>query len=429
LRPALGKDTNSFSEVSPEGLEERQRRRAGKVGRYGILTKMWSDANMLERVRKCRKVSVAPAGSVGVRHRLGVAGYSGLAKCGSVWACPVCAAKIARERASDLQAVLSWAVSHRHTVAMLTATVQHHAGHNLNATWDAVQYAWASILRSRLYKGESDREYQKRLDTWVTKGRFKGKPRPTRHRGWKERYGELGWVRAVECTHGEDNGWHPHLHVVFVFQDQLSGDLIRAAVVELFPVWQRALTRHGYDAREHWTNPDGSTGGALDVRVSTEETAAGLVEYFTKFVALEVTNAVNKRGKRGGRTPFQLAHAAYVDGEADAYDAWVEWTKVSHGRRQLTWSAGLRELAGLSKEERSDEEIAEDNLGDEDELVLPAETWLAIRDHQVELLLATEDGGIPAAIAWLEARGLEWIGRRPGKPSPSDRSPPPRDNV
>lgn len=78
--------------------------------------------------------------------------------------------------------------------------------------------------------------------------------------------------------------------------------MVRAAVAEFFPIWQRALQREGYDARERWTNPDGSIGGALDVRVSTEETGAALAEYFTKFVALELTGAVNKRGKGKGLT-------------------------------------------------------------------------------------------------------------------------------
>jgi hypothetical protein len=283
------------------------------------------------------------------------------------------------------------------------------------AEQDQQQAAPQHVLRQHLSggdRGESDREHQKRLDTWAEKGRPKGKPRPVRRIGWKERYGEHGWVRTVEVTKGE-NGWHPHLHVVLVFDGRLSGDMVRAAVAEFFPIWQRALQREGYDARERWTNPDGSIGGALDVRVSTEETGAALAEYFTKFVTLELTGAVNKRGKGKGLTPFQLARAAFIDGDADAYDDWAVRTKVSRGRQQLTWSAGLRELAGLSKEERTGEEIAEDELGDDDELILPPETWRAVRGDQVQLLLAAEDGGVGGAIAWLEARGLDWIGKAP----------------
>jgi hypothetical protein len=44
-------------------------------------------------------------------------------------------------------------------------------------------------------------------------------------------------------------------------------------------------------------------------------------------------------------------------------------------------------------------------------VVLPAETWAAMRHDQVELLLVAEGQGLAGAIAWLEARGLDWIGR------------------
>lgn len=374
---------------------------------------MWNDDITLERVAKCRRVGVVAGGMVGLRVGSGVAGFAGLSKCGSVWSCPVCAAKIARERGFELEQVLTWAVDQGHTVAMLTATVQHHSGHQLGDTWDAVQYAWSTWTSSRKYTGETPDAYAARLAKWEDdrarnwEGSRKRK-RPVRKLGWRERYGELGWARAVEVTALGDNGWHPHLHVVLVFEGQLSGDMVRAAVDEMFPTWQRALQREGFDAQQYWTNSDGSTGGALDVRVSTEETAAGLADYFTKFVALEITGAVNKKGRSKGLSPFQLATAAFIDGDADAYEAWAIWTRVSRGRRQLTWSKNLRELAGLSAE-RTDEEVAEDVIGDEDELILPAETWAVVKWEQVHLLLAAEDGGTAAAIRWLDERGLDWI--------------------
>ena len=48
-----------------------------------------------------------------------------------MWACSVCAAKIAAERANDLAAVAEWAVDRGHTMGMVTLTVQHHAGQRL----------------------------------------------------------------------------------------------------------------------------------------------------------------------------------------------------------------------------------------------------------------------------------------------------------
>jgi hypothetical protein len=425
----LGKHTNRSAalRIEEDDHEKRARRREAKVGRYTLLTRMWNDDVTLERVAKCRRVGVVAGGQVGLRVDSGAAGFSGLSKCGSVWSCPVCAAKIARERGMELEQVLTWAVDQGHTVAMLTATVQHHSGHQLGDTWDAVQYAWSTWTSSRKYTGESHEAYGERLAKWET-DRARGwagsrkRKRPVRAIGWRERYGELGWARAVEVTAMGDNGWHPHLHVVLVFEGQLSGDLVRAAVDEMFPTWQRALRREGFDAQQYGSNADGSQGGALDVRVSTEETAAGLADYFTKFVALEITGAVNKKGRSKGLTPFQLAQAAFIDGDADAYEAWAIWTRVSRGRRQLTWSKRLRELAGLS-DERSDEEIADDVIGDADELILPVETWAVVKWEQVQLLLAAEDGGVLGAIRWLDERGLDWIdppglAQRHGPPPP-----------
>uniref|UniRef100_UPI0037CA0D74 hypothetical protein n=1 Tax=Ornithinimicrobium sufpigmenti TaxID=2508882 RepID=UPI0037CA0D74 len=39
---------------------------------------------------------------------------------------------------------------------------------------------------------------------------------------------------------------------------------------------------------------------------------------------------------------------------------WGEWERSSHGRRQITWSGGFRDLLGLGAE-RTDEELAEDD--------------------------------------------------------------------
>ena len=37
----------------------------------------------------------------------------------------------------------------------------------------------------------------------------------------------------------------------------------------------------------------------------------------------------------------------------------------------------------------------------------------SVRGDQVQLLLAAEDGGVVGAIAWLDARDLDWIGKAP----------------
>lgn len=405
----LGKYANNSSPVSPEALA---RRAETKSVRYGLLRRLWEEST-LDRVRKCRRVSVVAGGGVGLRLASGKAGYSGLSKCGSVWACPVCAAKIARTRGDDLEKVLAWAVEQGHTVAMVTLTSRHSAGMRLEDCWDATGAGWGRVTSGKAWAGESDTSYQKRLDNWAAKG--SRRKRPVQGLGIVQRYGVLGFARALEVTHGE-NGWHVHLHVVMIFEGQQSAEMVTNAAEDMWPAWEKGLASKGFTAlRDH---------GGLDVRVSTSEVTKGLAKYFTKQLSLEVTNAGSKLGRgKQSRTPFQiLADVAAIEWDVDEDTGemkpstddlalWHEWERVSHGRQQLTWSKGLREMAGLAAQELTDEEIAEQELGDEDALVLPPETWIVVRDVQVELLLAAEDGGLRGAIAWLEARGLDWIGK------------------
>jgi hypothetical protein len=87
-------------------------------------------------------------------------------------------------------------------------------------------------------------------------------------------------------------------------------------------------------------------------------------------------------------------------------------SKRHHGRRQLTWSQGLREWARLGRE-ATDEEIVEEDQHEEDALILPAETWEAVRDRVAELLDAAEVDGVDGATRWLSSGGLAWTQARP----------------
>jgi hypothetical protein len=66
--------------------------------------------------------------------------------------------------------------------------------------------------------------------------------------------------------------------------------------------------------------------------------------------------------------------------------------KVSHNRRQLTWSRTLREWAGLHVE-HTDEEIAQQDMHGDDQLIIPSECWPAVRTELAELLDTAESGG------------------------------------
>jgi hypothetical protein len=268
--------------------------------------------------------------------------------------------------------------------------MRHHAGQSLADCWEALSTAWAAVTSGK---------------QWTTD---------------TEQAGLVGWVRAVEVTHGR-NGWHVHVHALLVWRDWL--DQVDAEVIgeRMWQRWTRALRRKGFDSLRD--------SGGLDVTMASLRPTAdgsGLHDYFVK-LAHEITGGQAKLAKGGGRTPFQLLAEA-VEGLADEVDLWHEWERASQGRRQMVWSTGrrsLRQWAGLGAEQ-TDEEIAEEELTGADLVLLAPDSWRELRqepDQVCELLEATERAGFDAATSLLDLWGLDWS---PGKAAP--KYPPPLDD-
>jgi len=80
-----------------KGSDLREQRRHVRYAQREVL---WAQSS-IERVRKCGRVAVQDGG-VMVRDNAGVGHYAGVATCGSIWACPVCSAKIRATRSEDV---------------------------------------------------------------------------------------------------------------------------------------------------------------------------------------------------------------------------------------------------------------------------------------------------------------------------------------
>lgn len=104
---------------------------------------------------------------------------------------------------------------------------------------------------------------------------------------------------------------------------------------------------------------------------------------------------------------WQVLADGLATGLADDLEAWEQYERASHGRKQVTFSRGLRMRYRLV-EEKTDDEIASEDLGSADLIALPAETWYAIRDRAEQLLTAAEADGLTGAILWLTERRLAW---------------------
>lgn len=290
--------------------------------------------------------------------------YRGLRVCGLVWACPVCAAKIAERRRVELVDAIEQHKAAGGTVLMMTLTVPH------------TREDEAFSLTQRLLKAFTAFGQGKRAWTTLLPG-------------------VIGSVRALEVTHGQANGWHPHLHVL-VFVTGKVDPLVFTPI--LLAQWSKVTKRHKLaDVNDHGLRLDNGSKAA---------------KYASKWgLEDEMTKAHIKQGRKGGnRTPWALL-ADFTNGDKHAGHLFREFFGAFAGRHQLRWSRGLRAHFGLNVE-KSDEELAEERVEAADVLVarLSVEDWKVIRQHDLrgtvlELLREATFEAVEILLSGYRARG------------------------
>ena len=349
------------------------RRSGGRRDRFEARYLLW-DESTLPRLRKCGRVAVDDGGVAVRATGTGaerVAGFSGVSTCSSVWACPVCAAKVAAHRRLEIDAALGAWHAREGRVGLLTLTMRHHKHHRLADLWDALGKAWQRVTGGRQWKADQ-LAHGTELPRLVKTGARAGQT-VLEHR--------VPVIRAVEVTHGR-NGWHVHIHALLFLRAGISEEDAAALGDRAFARWHDSLIGSGLPAPT-WKH-------GLDCRRLNGDPSAALGEYFTKVqysAASEVASSGTKTGRAGNRTPFQLL-AGVVAGEADDLDLWHEWEAGSHGRRQITWSSGLRVMLGLVVELTDQEIVEADALRGDVVARVPLPTWRVLaRDRRTHVLL------------------------------------------
>lgn len=356
-----------------------------RKARYMALSGLWRTSR-LERVRKCRKVSRLANGGVEYRLRDGHGGLAGLASCGSVWACPVCNAKVMQRRAFELGALVAAAQAQGLRVIEVTLTLRHDQGDSLADLWAAISTCW-----DRAKSGKA----------WVSAAK---------------RHDVVGWLRVVEVTHGV-NGWHPHVHaLLFARSIDAAGasDLVGGVINR----WQKAAVRLGLRsplaAVQEWHFLGDRAHSAIADYLTAGKVYAG--RETSTAIGLELTSTQSKRARsvHSTRSTWELLNDA-LNGETAGLARWWEWERVSSGKRQISYSQGLRELLGLADLlKASDEEIAAEELGTADDaglLVTPA-GWARMTgnpDWIPDSLTVLEQVGWGALAGYLEERAVEFV--------------------
>lgn len=282
----------------------------------------------------------------------GKAFYAGLETCGSVWECPVCAAKISERRRAEVLAAMTAHKAAGGQVLLLTLTNPHHYGDDLRQLLDgqarALRGFWSTRAARRL------------LDS----------------------IGCVGSIRALEVTDGtkrqSNNGWHPHYHILLFVRAGLDLARLRR---DFFVLWSNGCHLAGMEP------PSFQHGVSLEDGSFAEK-------YVSKWgLENEMTKGHIKQGKDKGRTPFDLLRD-YAQGDKQAGALFVEYANAFKGKRQLFWSRGLK--AHFAIEEATDQELAErEEENAEQGCTLSREDWALVLSHdcRAEILEAYEIGG------------------------------------
>jgi hypothetical protein len=174
------------------------------------------------RVQACCRIAV-PGKNVEVwaNSALQSARYRNVVRCADVWVCPVCANHVTASRRDDLRHVVK-TLRPQSILMMVSFTVRHHRRDRLFDTLRTLLDAWRLM---------------------------------TTRRAWDAIRGDcVGYVRALEVTWGDANGWHPHLHVMFAWK-HTADPMVRYAKM-----------------KGDWSNFVAEAGGDSDIAVATRYT-------------------------------------------------------------------------------------------------------------------------------------------------------------
>lgn len=303
--------------------------------------------------------------------------YGGLNTCGSVWACPVCAAKIQARRGTEIALAVAWAQANGKKAVMITCTHPHHAGERL----DDLRARHMDALR-RMKSGRAWQDAKTAL-------------------------GIVGTIRGAEVTYGA-NGWHWHTHELWLVPADVD---VTAWRDWLAARWLDCCAAVGFKI----ANKNDMLLHGLDVMAGDAVRGCDATRYIAKMgygwgIEHEMQGGATKSARAaGGASPFDLLMSP------DTEHLYIEYIQATKGRRQLYWSKGLKNLIGIN--DKTDEELAAEQ---EDTAAVVAEIspdgWRAVVRGGLrgDVLDVAQAGGFDALASWWQAVGLPAASLRRG---------------
>lgn len=269
-----------------------------------------------ERISNCLSRPVGSEVEVWEHLKTEKAFYNGLMVCGSVWNCPVCAAKISERRKKELQKAFETHTNSGGRVALLTLTFSHKRTDKLKKTLECFSKATTKFMTGKSY-------HLIRQDMGI-----------------------IGRIKVTEITYGQ-NGFHPHSHIAIFYENEIDLEKMK---LRMYSLWSKACAKFGLSSSSKY---------GLDLQ-SSEHAAAYLAKHGNWSLEQEMTKGHIKQGKNGSLTPFDFLRE-YLETENDIYlKLYAEYAEAFKGKRQVHWSRGLKKHFGI--EDKDDEELAKEKV-------------------------------------------------------------------
>ena len=254
------------------------------------------------------------------KNKDGKAFFHGLGSCGDVHCCPVCSVKISEGRRREVIHALRSHSEAGYISLFATFTIRHSRNDSLSDNLTAFRNARSDLIRSKKF------------------------------RDIKKNICMSGYIRRLEVTWGESNGWHPHDHEVWLIdKDAVTEMELLSIKTQVFKLWayycqkydlEAPSFEHGFDLR--WKEGDGSD---------------SVGAYLTKW-GHELTYGHTKDAKGVERfTPFSLLKKLKDEYSPKYVALYQEYASAFKGRAQLLWSRGLKDKFDVK--EMTDGELSE----------------------------------------------------------------------
>lgn len=330
------------------------------------------------RVLKCVRTRLADDVRVFLSNEHKRAHYANLMICGSVWTCPVCAAKISERRKKEIEAAANVHTEAGGQLLMVTLTFSHD---RFDKVADLLGSDQRSGLRGALQRFRNSRGYK----------------------SVAEEMGLLGLVRNLEVTWGAKNGWHPHVHELWLNKNRIGPLKLAALRNKLFDAWHSACVNAGLPA------PNRKRGVHIVVAKSP-------AEYLQKWgreerwgVSSELSKShIKTSSNPKGFTPFDLLRAIDENSPNSELYASIyrDYAKAFFGARQCFWTRGLKAAFGIA--DLSDEQLAElQDDGAKEVCSITADQWRLVieqkSDVRATILRLAETGGSEAVFLFIDS--------------------------